>query len=83
MLLNWKLLCRRKKISDLVDKQVAKITKFNILKGKVKKFMVRLLWSDTSNLIKNSDLKTKLSILATKAELKAEQDKIVKLQTYI
>ena len=38
--------------------------------------------SDISNLVKNSDFITKLSTLATKAELKAEQDKIVKLQTF-
>ena len=37
--------------------------------------------SNISNLIKNSDLNTKLATLATKAELKAKQDKIVKLQT--
>ena len=35
-----------------------------------------------SNLIKKSDLNTKLATLITKAELKAEQDKIVKLQTF-
>ena len=33
-----------------------------------------------SNLAKNSDLNTKLATLATKAELKEEQNKIVKLQ---
>ena len=38
--------------------------------------------SHISNLVKNSDLNTNLSTLATKAELKAEQDKIVKLQTH-
>ena len=31
--------------------------------------------SDTSNLVKSSDLKAKLATLATKAELKAKQDK--------
>ena len=34
------------------------------------------------NLAKNSDLHTKLATLATKAKLKAEQDKTVTLQTY-
>ena len=34
------------------------------------------------NLVKHSDLNTKLATLAIKVELKAEQDKIVKLQTY-
>ena len=38
--------------------------------------------SDFSNLIKNSVLNTKLATLATKAELKAEQDKTVKLQGF-
>ena len=35
--------------------------------------------SDVSNHIKISELNTKLATLATKAKLKAEQDKIVKL----
>ena len=34
--------------------------------------------SDISNLVKNSDLNTELVTLSSKAELKAEQDKIVK-----
>ena len=38
--------------------------------------------SDISNLIRNSDLNKKLSTLGTKTELKAEQDKIVKLQAF-
>ena len=38
--------------------------------------------SDISNLIKNSDSNTELAALSTKAELKAEQDKIVKLQVF-
>ena len=38
--------------------------------------------SDISNPVKNSDLNTKLPSLATKPELKAEQDKIVKLQMH-
>ena len=38
--------------------------------------------SNISNLVKNSDLNTKLAKLATKAELKAKQDKIVKLQAF-
>ena len=37
--------------------------------------------SDISNLVKNSVLNTKLAILSAKAELKAKQDKIVKLQS--
>ena len=38
--------------------------------------------SNVFNLIKNSDLHTKLATLVTKTELKAEQDKIVKLQAF-
>ena len=38
--------------------------------------------SDISDLVKNSDLNTKLAILAVEAELKAEQDKIVKLKAH-
>ena len=34
--------------------------------------------SDTSNCVKNSELNAKLATLVTKAELKSEQDKIVK-----
>ena len=49
-----------------------------ICKEKPKKLVSK---SDISNLVKSSDLNTKFSILATKAELKAEQDKIVKLET--
>ena len=38
--------------------------------------------SDISNLVNNSDLNTKLAALSTKAELEAEQDTVVKLQTH-
>ena len=38
--------------------------------------------SDISNLGKNSDFNTKLAILVTKAGLKVEQDKIVKLKVF-
>ena len=38
--------------------------------------------SSISNLIKNSDLNTKFAALATTAELKPQQDKIVKLQAF-
>ena len=38
--------------------------------------------SDIPNLVKNSDLNIKLATLATKAELKAEQHKIVQLQAF-
>ena len=38
--------------------------------------------SDISDLVKNSDLNTKLAILAVEAELKAEQDKIMKLKAH-
>ena len=38
--------------------------------------------SNISNLVKDCDLNTKLATLATGAELKAEQDKILKLQMH-
>ena len=38
--------------------------------------------SDISNCVKKSELNIKLVTLATKAELKAEQEQMVKLQTY-
>ena len=38
--------------------------------------------SNIFSLIKNSDLNIKLATLATKAELKAKQNNIVKLQTH-
>ena len=38
--------------------------------------------SNISSLVKNFDLNTKLATLARKAELKEEQDKIWKLQTF-
>ena len=37
--------------------------------------------SDISNLIKKSELNTKRATLATKVESKAEQEKMVKLET--
>ena len=52
-----------------------------ILDGKIKeKGLVDK--SDISNLAKNSDLDTKLAARAKKADLKAEQDKTAKLQTF-
>ena len=45
-------------------------------KLKQKKLVIK---SGITSLVKNSDLNTKLAALATKAELKAEQDKIVRL----
>ena len=38
--------------------------------------------SDIYSLVNNYDLNTKLATLATKTKLKAEQDKIVKLQAF-
>ena len=54
--------------------------KYQALDSKTKKKLVHK--SDISNLIENSDLNTKLGIRATKAELTAEQDKIVKLEAF-
>ena len=38
--------------------------------------------SDVSNLVNTSDLNTNIATFATKAELKAEQDKIVRQKTF-
>ena len=38
--------------------------------------------SDIADLVKNAELYKKVAILATKAELKAEKDKIIKLQAF-
>ena len=38
--------------------------------------------SDESNLVNTSDLNTNIATFATKAELKAEQDKIVRQKTF-
>ena len=38
--------------------------------------------SDISNLVKKSAFNTKLSAVVTKTELKAEQDEVVRLQTF-
>ena len=54
--------------------------KYQALDSRIKKKLVHK--SDISNLIGNSDLNTKLGIRATKAELTAEQDKIVKLEAF-
>ena len=53
----------------------------DILDGKIKQKEI-VTKSDISNLMKKSDLNTKLRTLATKAELKVEQDKIVELQAF-
>ena len=55
-------------MSDILD---AKITRKELLNK-----------SDISNLIKNSDLNTKLKTLTAKADLKAEQDEIKELQVF-
>ena len=54
--------------------------KYQALDSRIKKKLVHK--SDISNLVENSDLNTKLRIRATKAELKAEQYKIVKLEAF-
>ena len=54
--------------------------KYQALDSRIKKKLVHKY--DISNLVENSDLNTKLRIRATKAELKAEQDKIVKLEAF-
>ena len=73
------------KISDIEKKYSAtsdsnKFTS-DILDAKIKeKELVNK--SGISYLIKNFDLSTKITALATKAELKAEQDKIVNLEMF-
>ena len=54
----------------------------DILDAKVKEKEL-LDKSNISNLVKNSDLNLKLKTSATKAELKAEQDQMVKLQSHL
>ena len=56
-----------------------KDTKDTRFKDKTKRLVSE---SNISNLAKDSDLNTKLAKLSTKAELKAGQDKIIKLQTH-
>ena len=53
----------------------------DILDGKLKRQKLDHE-SNISNVVKNFDLNIKVATLATKAELKAEHDKIVKLQTH-
>ena len=73
------------KISDIAKKYFTssdynKFTK-KILDGKIiERGLVDK--SDISNLVKNSDLNKKLVALTAEVELKAEQDKIVKLQAF-
>ena len=60
---------------------IIKIFASDVLDAKIKqKALVNI--SDISNLVKNSDLNSKFATLATKAALKAEQDKTLKLQTF-
>ena len=51
----------------------------DILDEKIKQ---KKLVNESNNLVNHFDLSTKIAALAPKAELKAEQDKIEKLQTY-
>ena len=73
------------KIKDIESKYftTSDYNKFknDILDPKIKiKILVNK--SDISGFINNTDFNEKMKTLATKAELKAKQDKIVKLQTY-
>ena len=60
---------------NLINADYNKFTS-ETLDGKIKKVVGEY---DISGLVNNTDLSTTLSTLATKAELKAEQDQIVKL----
>ena len=53
----------------------------DMLDAKIKKIEL-ITKSDIFNVIKNSNINTKLATLAAKAELKIEQDKIVKLEVF-
>ena len=68
--------------AKIKQKELVNIIKLRVtIHAKIKqKELVNI--SDVSNLIKNSNLYLKLETLATKAALKAEQGKIVKLQTH-
>ena len=55
------------------------------LTQKLENLRTKLLINDLVkklNIVKNSELSIELAALATKPELKAEQDKMVKLQTF-
>ena len=60
---------------NLINADYNKFTS-ETLDAKIKKVVGEY---DISGLVNNTDLSTTLSTLATKAELKAEQDQIVKL----
>ena len=72
------------KILEIEVEHIATFTynKFtsDIHDGKIKQ--KELVNKCISNLVKHSGLNTKLAALATKTELKEEEDKTVKLQTY-
>ena len=73
------------KISDIENKYITtpdynKFTKDIVAKNIKNKELVDK--SDIAEFINNSDLDKKVATLATKAELKAEQDKIKKLQAF-
>ena len=53
----------------------------DMLDAKIRKIEL-ITKSDIFNVIKNSNINTKLATLAAKAELKIEQDKIVKLEVF-
>ena len=53
----------------------------DMLDAKIKKIEL-ITKSDIFNVIKNSNINTKLATLVAKAELKIEQDKIVKLEVF-
>ena len=66
------------KILDIKAKQLKYTSK--LFHTKIKKRLVDKF--NISNLVKKSDIDTKLATLTTKVELKAEQDKILKLQVF-
>ena len=81
------------KITDYDDAKIPDIESKYFTTSKYNKFMNEIIGnkmkekelvkkSDISGFINNSDLDNKIATLATKAELKSEQDKIVKVRVF-
>ena len=78
----WKKTAYDDKITDIKEKISILLITINLqinINIKTKKMVNE---SNIFNLIKDSDFNTKIATSVTKAELKAEQDKIVSLQTH-
>ena len=60
------------------ERQIKKIQEWKVIKKKWKYFRK----TNIVDQVKNSELNKKVAILATKAELKAEEGKITKIQVF-